>query len=286
MKEYNLVKGATNIILSAFFFALMGMFVKLAGDVPSFQKAFFRNVIAAFIALFILLKNGDTLKWTKGCFKALSFRAIFGFMGVILNFYAIDKLNLSDALALNKISPFFAVVASLVILKEKTNIKQLSIIAMAFIGSLFIIKPTEQLFNIASLYGLMGGLCAGVAYAFVRQLSNQGERGTYIVFFFSAFSTLVLLPNLIFNYTPMSLMQFVFLILAGVCASLGQFTITAAYGYAPAKDVSVYDYTQMIFSTILGFIFFGELPDILSFVGYGIILAAAIIMYLYNKKYI
>ena len=269
MKEYNLVKGATNIILSAFFFALMGMFVKLAGDVPSFQKAFFRNVIAAFIALFILLKNGDTLKWTKGCFKALSFRAIFGFMGVILNFYAIDKLNLSDALALNKLSPFFAVVASLVILKEKTNI-----------------KPTEQLFNIASLYGLMGGLCAGVAYAFVRQLSNQGERGTYIVFFFSAFSTLVLLPNLIFNYTPMSLMQFVFLILAGVCASLGQFTITAAYGYAPAKDVSVYDYTQMIFSTILGFIFFGELPDILSFVGYGIILAAAIIMYLYNKKYI
>ena len=57
MKEYNLVKGATNIILSAFFFALMGMFVKLAGDVPSFQKAFFRNVIAAFIALFILLKK-------------------------------------------------------------------------------------------------------------------------------------------------------------------------------------------------------------------------------------
>ena len=75
------------------------------------------------------------------------------------------------------------------------------------------------------------------------------------------------------------------LLLAGLSAAGGQFSITAAYCYAPAREISVYDYSQIIFSAVLGFVVFGQLPDALSWLGYGIICLMAVVMFLYNKKH-
>ena len=72
--------------------------------------------------------------------------------------------------------------------------------------------------------------------------------------------------------------------MAGLSAAGGQFGITAAYTYAPAKEVSVYDYSQIIFAAGLGFIVFGDVPDVYSFIGYGIIILMAIIMFAYNNN--
>ena len=82
-------------------------------------------------------------------------------------------------------------------------------------------------------------------------------------------------------FTPF---QFFALIMAGISAAGGQFGITAAYTYAPAKEVSVYDYSQIIFAAGLGFIVFGDVPDVYSFIGYGIIILMAIIMFAYNNN--
>ena len=72
--------------------------------------------------------------------------------------------------------------------------------------------------------------------------------------------------------------------MAGLSAAGGQFTITSAYCYAPAKDVSVYDYSQIIFAAALGFMVFGQIPDLLSWIGYFIIVAMAVLMFVYNKN--
>ena len=77
---------------------------------------------------------------------------------------------------------------------------------------------------------------------------------------------------------------FPYLILAGVSASLGQFSITTAYKYAPAKEISVFDYTQVIFAALLGIIFLGEVPEVLSIIGYAIIICVAIIRWNRNRK--
>ena len=82
----------------------------------------------------------------------------------------------------------------------------------------------------------------------------------------------------------MTLKQLGMLLMAGLAASGGQFAITAAYCYAPAREISVYDYSQIIFSAILGFIVFGQVPDIYSGIGYVIICAMAIWMFIYNNK--
>lgn len=106
-----------------------------------------------------------------------------------------------------------------------------------------------------------------------------------IVLFFSVFSMLACIPFMIADFHPITGTQLIFLMLTGLAAAGGQFGITAAYTYAPGREISVYDYTQIMFSAILGFFFFGQVPDGWSFLGYLIIIAAGIAIFLYNKKY-
>ena len=278
-------KAILYIILSAFCFAFMNLFVRLSGDMPSIQKCFFRNFVALFFAAGVLIKSKSTFRWKKGNLRYLLLRAGIGTLGIICNFYAIDHIPLANASILNKMSPFFVIIFSLLILREKLTFLQGSAVFIAFVGTLFIIKPDlGNIDLIPSCIGLMGGLCAGFAYTMVRILGKKGENGSLIVFFFSGFSCLVTLPYLIFDYHHMEWWQLLMLLGAGLSATGGQFSITAAYYHAPAREISVYDYSQIIFSTLLGLIFFFFFPDIYSFIGYIVIVSMAVLMFLYNNE--
>lgn len=282
--KHNRNKGIIFIILSAFCFAFMNMFVRMSGDLPSIQKSFFRNFIALIFALIMLLRTDEKFSFKKENTLYLLLRAGFGTVGILGNFYAIDHLLLADASMLNKLSPFFAIIFSMIILKERINIWQSLAVVVAFVGALFIIKPTGLDFNIASLVGVLGGMGAGIAYTMVRLLSQRGERAAFIIFFFSAFSCLVTLPFLIFDFHPMTIPQVLCLLGAGLAATGGQFSITAAYSYAPAREISVFDYTQIVFAALLGFFFFAEVPDVYSIIGYLIIILVSIMMFFHEKN--
>ena len=272
------IKGITFILLAALGFSLMTFFVRLSGDLPTMQKAFFRNFVALFVATGAIIKSKEKITIRKSNRLDMLFRCSFGTAGLIANFYAVDRLGIADANMLNKLSPFFAIILSIFILKEIPNRFDIFTTIIAFIGALFIIRPTGAFTSVfPALVGLFGGFCAGTAYVFVRKLGNNGERTPVIVFYFSAFSCIITLPFFVFDFHPMTALQWIYLILAGISASLGQFSITTAYKYAPAKEISVFDYTQVIFAAILGFLFLGQVPVILSFIGYGIIIGIAIL---------
>ena len=283
----NRTKGTICILLAALSFALMSTFVRLAGDVPSMQKAFFRNFVAMIFAFLIMKKNRIPFHPSeKRHWLLLLARAAFGTVGLLCNFYAVDHLNLSDASMLNKMSPFFAIIVSYFLLKEKLTLWQgLGVIA-AFLGSLLIIKPTPA--NMAlfpSLVGLLGGFGAGVAYSFVRLMSKRNIHSSLIVFVFSTFSCLVCLPYFIAVHAPMTLAQLGCLLLAGTFGCTGQFAITSAYKFAPAKELSVYDYSQVVFAALLGWAFFAQLPDVYSVLGYIIICGTGVLMFLYQRNH-
>lgn len=283
MKKYK--KGIFFIILSAFCFSLMNMFVKLSGDLPSIQKAFFRNLIALIVAAFLLWKSHTPFRCQKKDLGLLFVRSLFGTIGILCNFYAIDHLNLSDASMLNKLSPFFVIIFSYFFLKEKIKPTQALCVFLAFVGSLFIIKPSFQFVEaFPAILGFAGGMAAGAAYTVVRILGLRGEKGGFIVFLFSSFSCLVTLPYILFSYEPMTLLQLSYLLLAGIFASGGQFAITAAYTYAPGREISIYDYTIVIFAGIWSLLLWAEIPDILSVAGYLIIFGSSLIIFLYNRK--
>ncbi len=269
--------GLIFILVAAFFFSLMTLFIRLAGDVPTFQKAFFRNAFAAVVAIILLARSEQGFKIKKESLPSLFCRAGFGVVGIITNFWAIDHLVLSDANILNKMSPFFAIIISVWILKEIPTKFEWGCVICAFIGAAFVVHPTAGLASFPALVGMFSGLCAGTAYVFVRKLGTQGERGPVIVCFFSLFSTIILLPLMLSTYTPMEPKQWLFLILCALSATGGQLGITAAYTHAPAKEISVFDYSQVVFAAVWGLIVFGELPDIYSIIGYIIIIVTAIV---------
>jgi drug/metabolite transporter (DMT)-like permease len=281
----NKSKGIICILFAAFGFSMMTFFVRLSGDVPTMEKAFFRNAVAIIASLILLLRSGDKIRIKKGCAGDVFLRCLFGTSGLIANFYAIDKLNIADTNMLNKLSPFFAILISIPVLKEKPKKIDILSVVIAFLGAMLIVRPSgSNMQLIPALVGLYGGFGAGTAYVFVRRLGQKGERTPIIVLCFSVFSTLVTVPFIAMNYVPLEPRQLLFLAMAGISATIGQFGITSAYKYAPAKEISVFDYTQVIFAAILGTLFLGELPTALSFAGYAIIIGVAVFRWRYNLK--
>lgn len=286
-KLSNKTKGIICILLSAFFFSGMSSFINLSGDLPVPQKVFFRNLVALFCASAVLLKNHQPFKPIKGCLKYHFLRSSVGLLGVFGNFYATTHMaHTADAAMLNKLSPFATLIFCALFLKEKVKPKQAVAIVIAFIGAMFVIKPTlSNVELVPSLAGFIGGVSAGAAYTTVRHMANKGENGRFTVFFFSAFSVVVTAPYLVFNYHPMTTQQLFYLFMVGVCAAGGQFAITAAYTFAPSSEISIYDYSNIIFTAIEGYFFLGhQIPDVLSIVGYFIICLMAVWMFIYNNK--
>ena len=272
------LKGIVCIVIAAIGFSFMTFFVRLAGDLPTMQKAFFRNAFALIIAVVTLLVKREKFEIPKNCRWDIFFRCLFGTTGLIANFYAIDKLDLADSNMLNKLSPFFAIIISIPLLKEKPSRTDIIATIIAFIGALFIIRPSgNNMQLVPSLIGLYGGFGAGTAYVFVRRAGGKGAKTPIIVICFSLFSCLLTLPFLIMQFVPMSPKQWIIMIMAGVSAAVGQFAITTAYKFAPAKKLSVFDYMQVIFAMLWGMIFLGEKPVLLSIIGYIIIMGVAFV---------
>ena len=175
LKFSETTKGILLLILSAFFFALMAVFVRLSGDIFFVQKAFFRNIVAFVIALAGILidikKHGYQVAVVpKGAFIYLLLRAITGSIGIFGNFYAVDRLVLSDAAILNKMAPIFAIVFSFVLIREKIKPVPLAAIIIAFLGSMLIVKPS---FNFSQMIPTLAGFAGGCRGRFCLCLCAQ-----------------------------------------------------------------------------------------------------------------
>lgn len=288
-KEINIRRGIIFILISSMGFATMGMLVRLSGDIPFTQKAFFRNSIAFIVSFSILLARGirdrSVFNLPKPAVPYLFLRCAIGCLGIFGNFYAIGYMNISDASMLNRMAPFFALFFSIFVLKEKPGIFVMIAIFTAFAGALLVIKPSFDFSKtFPSLVGFIGGAGAGFAAVCVRKLKGFNVNGFLIISVFSLFSCILSIPFIVVNYVPMTQAQLITLIGAGVAAAFGQFGLTGAYFNAPASKISIYEYSNVIFSAFLGFLFLDQIPDYLSFIGYGVIIIAALSVFIYNHK--
>src|SRR5690625_1088018 len=271
------------MLISSLGFSLMAVFVKMAGDISSIQKTFIRNAMSMVIAFGFVVYYKESFFGKRENQKYLLLRSTLGALGVILNFYAIDHLVLADADMLNKMSPFITIIFAAIFLREYVMKYQVTSIIIAFVGTLFIIKPTFNVDMVPYLAGIASAVFAGGAYTVLRLLGNREQFYT-VVFYFSALTTVALLPYMIFFYEPMSAKQFWFLLLAGFFATIGQFGITVAYKYAPPKEVSIFSYATVVYAGIISIVMFGEIPDLWSILGYIAIFGASFYMFIRNNK--
>lgn len=299
MKTKDLIKNSNNnfmlglgmMLISGLGFAIMGLFVRLSGDIPSIQKTFFRNFTVFFVSFFVLWKEDHDLRRlrpTKHQAFFLLSRCAFGLLGVIANFYAVDHMPIANAQVLNKLSPFFTIIFASLFLKEKINKVQIGGIVLAFIGVAILAKPDAGMLTWDAFFpiiiGISGGLMAGAAYTCVRYLGSHGMQGSLIVCVFAAFSIIVLLPPMLLNYQPMTAQQWLYMFLIGFFAMVGQYGITFAYRFASPNQISIFDYSSVVFSTILGFLFLNQVPHLNAFIGSGVVFCAFLMMFIFNRR--
>ncbi|WP_028784441.1 DMT family transporter [Thalassobacillus devorans] len=281
MKDRN--KGIILLLISAFGFSVMAAFVKLSGDLPTVQKTWFRNIISVLISFGFVMYYKERLFGKRENQKYLLIRSAMGMLGMVLFFYSIDELVLSDADMLNKLSPFLTIIFSAIFLKERVKLFQMVAIVIAFIGTLFIIKPQFSVDIVPYLGGILGAVFAAGAYTVLRILGNK-EKFYTVVFYFSFFTTVALLPFVIIFWEPMTMQQLIYLLLAGVFATMGQFGITVAYKFAPAKEISIFFYSTVVFSTLISIVVINQVPDMMSITGYIIIFGALLYMFIKNNQ--
>lgn len=276
-------KAVLYMLVSALAFAVMGAMVKLSGNIPVFEKVFFRNLVSLILAYAMLRNNQAKMFGEKENRKLLMARALLGLVGVAMYFYAINNLILADSAMLNKLSPFFVTLFACWFLKEKLSPIQIPALIVVFIGALLIMKPQFDLSILPAAAGALSAMTAGAAYTIVRYLKNK-EHPSTIVFVFSLVSVVGVIPLVLMNFQAPTGTQFFFLIGTGVFAAIGQFSLTYAYKYAPAAEVSIYNYFSILFSTIIGFFLWSEVPDWKSFLGGSLIVIAAVSTYMYNNR--
>ncbi|MDA3886288.1 MAG: DMT family transporter [Candidatus Delongbacteria bacterium] len=287
-------KALTFILTSTLSFSFMGAFVKALGDFPVAEKVFFRNTISMIIAFMVLsFSYKYSVQRKKGYLrlifgkmenqKFLLIRSVFGLLGVAFHFYALSKLYLADSQMLNRTSPIFVSLFAFLFLKEKLSKLQMSTIFIALIGAVMVIKPKFDYSMLPALGAFGAAIMAGAAYTFVRFLRDK-EKPETIIFYFSLFSMVGSLPFMIPTFIYPNSEQWMMLLGVGLTASIGQIGLTHAYRYAKASEVSIYTYTGIIFSALIGYFLWDEISDITSIIGGLIIILSAVTVFYHNNR--
>ncbi len=279
-----LMLGIALMLLSSLSFSLMSACIKLTGaNISIFQKVFFRNFFTVFVAFIVVRRQRLPLFGRAEHQKYLLIRSVCGLLAVIGFFYAVSNMKLTDATALSKTAPFFVILFSAVFLKE--HVRPMHMLAMMFAaaGCFFIIKPQLQSSLIPSIAALMTALLTGLTYTMLRLLRDK-EHPSTIVFTFAFFSSITMLPLMLLTWTTPSLKELIFLMLTGFFALGGQYAVTYAYKLTSASDVSIYIYSMIVFSLIIGFVIWKEVPDSLALLGSGMVIISGYVNYRATKQ--
>lgn len=272
------------MVASALAFSLMQIAVKLTSDnVSIFLQVIFRNFLLSVFSIIMLKKSKEKLMPVKEHRVALFFRGFLGLFGAVMYFYATKNLPTANAAILQKSSPFFVMIFAAIFLKEKLTKFHILSLIIAFAGAYFVTNPSGNYNLIPALSGIFSAVFAAGAYTIIGKL-GKSENPYRIMLAFGSVTCICLLVPLIMTYKRPLPIDWLWLLMIGIFGGLGQYLLTIAYLYAPAGEVSIYNYTSVIFSAILGFIIFGDKIIPIEFFGIGLILLSALILFLYNQK--
>ena len=259
---YLIHKGAVWMLIATFFFALMGTFVKLGGEnFNSTELVFYRSLISLLIIVGIM--RFKKISFSSSYIKLHMVRSSIGFISLLFFFYAINNLPLSTAISLNYTSPLFLGLLMPLILKRKVKKWLFITVIIGFIGVFFILKPTFENQNyLAGLIGLISGFGAAMAYLFVTQLGQLKEPDLRTIFYFTLISTICSGFMMIFDETNKIQYIYIFILIGlGVSATIAQIAITKAYRVGNTLGNAGLSYLTIIFSTIIGAVWLGEILD-------------------------
>ena len=287
MTNNRLVKAILFMVASAFCSAMMSTCTKLVPGVPAMEKTFFTAFVCMIAAWIVQLhRHHEPPHFLKKDLKDLTLRAVYGIISMWLTFWCASAMDIGDATALFNLGPSFTMLYAHFAMGERFDRRQALLVGLAFAGGLFVVKPSFSNVNLVpALAAVLCGAIGGVAHAYVRKLGAYNKvEGNAVILYNYTFSAAVELLLCLKIFVIPDGRQLLFMLAAGGFCFLTQVCMTIAFTLASASEVSVYKYSQIIISSVIGIVLFAEFPDALSVAGYVIIIGAAVIMWKYNAS--
>ncbi len=270
--------GSLWMLVAGFFFAIMGVLVKIgAQKFTSAELVFYRS----FLSLILVFAMSRYHRWdlrTPVPGKQM-LRAVLGFTSLLLFFYAISKLALATAITLNYTSPLFMAIAIPFMLHEKPRKTLIIAIIIGFIGVTLLLKPSLHLDElIAGAAGLLSGMMAGVVYIHVTQLGRAGEPDWRTVFYFTLISSIGgAIWMLLHHVSPLAWSDAPVLIGIGISATIAQLALTRAYRTGTPLVVGSLAYSTVVLASLFGILIWGETLSADRWLAVGLIILSGII---------
>ncbi len=272
--------GVPYMLMSTFSFALMNVFIKKVSNIPPMEIVFVRCFVSMILCFAIIFR--DKTDWKGSNRQLLILRGVFGTIALYTFFVTLHNMPLGTAVTIQYLSPIFTTIIAIFLLKEKVKAWQWLFFCVSFAGVL-VIKGFDNRISLAMLaMGIASALASGFAYNMVRSLKEK-EPTMVVVLHFQLIGVLVGLTFSIFQWRAPTAVEWVYLILIGVCTQLGQVNLTKALQREKIADISILNYLGIIYSLIFGFTVFGEHYPLLTIAGIVLVLGGVCANFFYQK---
>jgi len=276
----NLLAGVSFMIGAAMLFPMMNGVVKLLGaasyDVIQIVWARTLSHLIFVLALFMPARGIGLLR-TRLPGPQIA-RSVLLLLSTLLFFAAVQYVPLAEASAIGFVTPFIVTMAAVPILGERLTVPRVLAVVVGFVGALVVIRPGSAVFHVASLVVIVSSACYALYQVYTRRVAGIDAPETSVVY--SALVGTIVMSCLVpfFWTTPKSLVDTVMLASLGIFGGLGHYCVARALTYAAANVVSPFNYFQLLSSTAVGFVLFGQLPTIHTWIGAAIIVGCGLLI--------
>lgn len=283
MKGTTKQKGILLMLLSALLFSAMQVIINITGErVPLMEQVFFRNIVSLILCFVIIKRHGLSMFGERKYQPWLFMRSSFGLLGLVSLFYAASRAAQADVTILSKLSPFLITLFAFWFLKERIARIQVPSLIIAFGGAFLVANPSFHSNPFPLFLAFLCAIFSSVSYTLLAFFKDKVD-GITVIMHFSTFCTVVSLPFFAMNMKLPSMGDFLLLLLMGIFGGFGQIALTYAYRMAPAAEVSIYNYTGILFSMLLGYVVLGETVPFTSLMGGALVVLASLLTYRYSR---
>lgn len=278
-----LTPGMRYMVAGAFFFSLMSLLVKVAGQrLPSQEVVLARAIVTAILSAWAVY-HARVAPWGQQR-GLLVFRGIAGFLALSCFYHTLTNLPIADATVIQYTNPVYAGLLAVPLLGEKLRRREVFSVVASMVGVLLVTRPSflfggsPHALPAGSVgIGLFGAMCSSAAYIAVRKLGAT-EHPAVIIGYFSVISVIGSIPVAVPGWIWPTATEWLVLVGIGVTTQLGQISLTHGLRLERAGTATATAYLQIVFAAVWGVLFFAELPDAGTILGAAVIVGSTLVL--------
>lgn len=269
------VKGGVVLMVAACGFSLMTLLIKLAGQNLHVTQILLTRqaIMAAIVSPTIFSNFPGVLRTSRPGLQAL--RVLLAMIAMLLGFSAVIHMPLADVTAIGFAKSFFITIFAIIILKEEIGARRWGAVIVGFIGVLIILRPGTEAFTYYGIYALISAACVGTVLVLIRLMARTDKPTTILAYQALGVGFLMAFPGIWYWQTP-TFEEWLLLAAIGLVSYGSQLANIYSYKWGEASVMASLDYVRLIYAILLGFLFFGNLPDLWTWVGATIIILASL----------